>query len=226
MKYLLIFLISCSCFGQALPLPFINPSTGGGAKNFVVVQNQKNAAGASVSITPTAGNTLIVFGESSLSSTITVSDGVNSYTTLTNGVIGANQGIVAMASSVSGSTVTVAMAGTLNAGINVYEVSGIIAFDQAAMVTTVSTPASITLPATTSSDFVMLYWMSEQADYASTPTATLSPGSLSGNLLVHDTSWYGAWFDWGAGAGIAANTYTCSATVPGNNTVTIMVAFK
>ena len=224
MKYFLIFFTACSAFGQALPLPFINPATGG-AKNFVVVQNVKSDTTSSISITPTAGNALVVFAASTSASTVTASDGVNSYTTITNGNVTGTQGIVAWAHSVSGSTVTVALTGAVNPAINVYEISGLTSVDAASQVASTSSPAATTLT-TTASDLVIMYWCSETTDYAGTPTGTLSPGSLSGNLMLHDSSFYGAWFDWGAGAGISANTYTSSVGAPSGNAVMIGVAFK
>lgn len=203
-------------------------------KNFVRVTNLDGSGhdyayaypGTSVTINPTAGGTIVVFASGQPgASSMSVSDGVNTYHQAVFGTSANNDVGCCIATNVSGSSVTISvtMTGASDVGITVVEYTGASQFDVADGASATGTP-SIALN-TTSTDMVLCYWANESTD---TPgTLVLDAGSVAAGVVHHGTGHYDELVEWlGGSSGFASGTWTVNGTGGHASSQYVAVALK
>ncbi len=193
------------------PLGFTNVLTVSASKHFVRKQYVHQYPGSSITITPTAGDCLVAFCSTRSINALNVSDGVNTWInqqTAQQSASGATTLVAATALNVAGSTVSITFSGsTAQLGITVIEYSGVTAVDASGQaVTSTTLPVVLT---TTSSDMFVWGWGDEIAGMDTLTSEILTPGSVTGTLIQHDTSQYDAqWEFLNSSTGFSPGTYT------------------
>jgi hypothetical protein len=212
--------------GLPFPLGFTNVLTVSAAKNFVRKQYAHDSAGRSITITPAPGDCLVAFAQVSAISTLTVSDGVNTWVTQQSAQQTSGEPITvvgAAALAVAGTAVTVSFTGSgPDAAITVIEYSGVTGIDASAQATNTSTLSAVLN--TSQTDMFVCGWGNE--DGFKITSESLNPGDITSALIQQDPqSGNAEWDVLNSGAGFSAGIYT-NAFVGAANGCLVVLALK